>query len=250
MRFSMAASDFDDVAPNGRWKAVPERIDGHDAARCRAAYRSPVTLGSPVALRPQRGRAGGRARRTAFWQQHRRPTSASSLERRTVGTLLDPGPARPAPAHGPTLTASCLLREPVGERDIAQFVQTFLDAWRRESLDDLDSLLSQGSDTGPIEALGSRYEKPSSKAGRQRLKAHAHEYARLESDLVAVERIEHWDSDEVGRVRGRACRETTLRMGDVYVAAPLRVTSGRLRQTLRKLPRDGASQREMASCEW
>lgn len=25
MRFSMAASDFDDVVPNGRWKAVPER---------------------------------------------------------------------------------------------------------------------------------------------------------------------------------------------------------------------------------
>jgi len=25
MRFSMAASDFDDVAPNGRWKVVPER---------------------------------------------------------------------------------------------------------------------------------------------------------------------------------------------------------------------------------
>jgi predicted glutamine amidotransferase len=25
MRFSMAASDFDEVAPNGRWKAVPER---------------------------------------------------------------------------------------------------------------------------------------------------------------------------------------------------------------------------------
>lgn len=152
------------------------------------------------------------------------PTSAPSLERRTVGTLLDPGPARPAPAARADARGVVSLREPVGERDIARFVQTFLDAWRRESLEDLDSLLSQSSDTGPIEALG-RGREAVVESWKERLRSHAHEYARLGAELVAPERIEHWDSDEVGRFEGPLPR-ATLRVGDVYVAAPLRVTSG------------------------
>jgi hypothetical protein len=151
------------------------------------------------------------------------PSSAPSSERPAVGAFLDPEPARPSPVARADARGVVSLREPVGERDIARFVQGFLDAWRRESLEDLDSLLSQSSDTGPIEALG-RGREAVIENWKDRLKAHAHEYARLGGDLVAPERIEHRDSDEVGSFEGPWPR-ATLRVGDVYVSAPLRVTS-------------------------
>jgi hypothetical protein len=139
------------------------------------------------------------------------------------GAFLEPEPARPALAARADTRGIVSLSEPVGGRDIARFVQKFLDAWRRESLEDLDSLLSQSSDTGPIEALG-RGREAVIENWKERLKSHAHEYARLAGDIVAPERIEHWDSDEVGRFEGPLPR-ATLRVGDVYVSAPLSVTS-------------------------
>jgi hypothetical protein len=151
------------------------------------------------------------------------PSSAPSSERPAVGAFLDPEPARPAPVARADARGVVSLREPVGELDIARFVQGFLDAWRRESLEDLDSLLSQSSDTGPIEALG-RGREAVIENWKDRLKAHAHEYARLGGDLVAPEHIEHRDSDEVGGFEGPWPR-ATLRVGDVYVSAPLTVTS-------------------------
>jgi hypothetical protein len=149
-------------------------------------------------------------------------SAPSSSERRPDAARLEPESARPSPVARAEAHGVVSLGEPVGAAAIAQFVQTFVDAWRRESLDDLDSLLSQGSDVGPIEAPG-RGREAVVENWRQRLKAHAHEYARLESDLVAVERIEHWDSDDLGRVRG-GLPQTTLRMGDVYASVPIRVS--------------------------
>ena len=116
------------------------------------------------------------------------------------------------------------LREPVGARAVAEFVEAFLDAWRRESLDDLDALLSQSVDAGPIEARG-RGRAALLENWKQRLKAYTHEYARLEGELVAPEQIEHWDSDDAGRVGGSFLPRIDMRVGDVYVTAPLRVTS-------------------------
>lgn len=147
-------------------------------------------------------------------------SAPSSSERRLDAARLQPDSARPGPVARAEAHGVVSLAEPVGAGAIAQFVEAFVDAWRRESLDDLDSLLSQGSDVGPIEALG-RGREAVVENWRQRLKAHTHEYARLEGDLVAVERIEHWDSDDLGRVRG-GLPQTTLRMGDVYVSAPIR----------------------------
>jgi hypothetical protein len=140
-----------------------------------------------------------------------------------VGAFLDPEPARPVPAARADARGVVSLREPVAARDIARFLQEFLDAWRRESLEDLGSLLSQSADAGPIEAVG-RGREAVVENWKERLKSHAHEYARLAGDLVVPERIEHWDSDELGRFQGPLPR-VTLRVGDVYVSAPLRVTS-------------------------
>lgn len=147
-------------------------------------------------------------------------------EKRFEGVFLEPEPARPATASRAAAPGVVSLREPVGGWDIVWFVQSFLDAWRRESLDDLDALLSQSSDAGPIEALG-RGREAVLENWKERLKSHAHEYAKLEGELVAPEGIETWDSDEVGRFEGSLPR-ATLRVGDVYVCAPLRVSSSGL----------------------
>jgi hypothetical protein len=55
-----------------------------------------------------------------------------------------------------------------------------------------------------------------------RLKTHAHEFARLDGELVRPESIEHWDWDELGRfsVPIRA----DLAPGEIYVCVPLEVT--------------------------
>jgi hypothetical protein len=101
------------------------------------------------------------------------------------------------------------LREPVGRAAIVELVQAFVDAWRRESADDLTSFLSQSADTGPIEARG-RGREAIIESWNERLKAHVREYAKLQGDLVATDRIQFWDLDDAG---------------DVYVSAPMRVAS-------------------------
>lgn len=133
-------------------------------------------------------------------------------------------PARPTPVSSAEAHGVVALREPVGSRAVLEFVEAFLDAWRRESLDDLDALLSQSADAGPIEARG-RGRAALIENWKQRLKAYTHEYARLEAELVDPERVEHWDSDEGGHIGGSSLPRVDLRVGDVYVTAPLRVTS-------------------------
>ncbi len=150
--------------------------------------------------------------------------AAASTERSTEGAFLEPEPARPTSVPSAEARGVVSLREPVGTRVVAEFVQAFLDAWRRESLDDLDALLSQSVDAGPIEARG-RGRAALIENWKERLKAYNHEYARLESELVAPERIEHWDSDDAGRVGGSSLPRIDMRVGDVYVTAPFRVTS-------------------------
>jgi hypothetical protein len=152
------------------------------------------------------------------------PSSAASAERRTEGAFLEAEPARPTPASRAEARGVVSLREPIGARAVAQFVDAFLDAWRRESLDDLDSLLSQSSDAGPIEARG-RGRAALIENWKQRLKAYANEYTHLEGELVAPERIEQWGSDDVGRLVGLSLPRVEMRLGDVFASAPLRVTS-------------------------
>jgi hypothetical protein len=152
------------------------------------------------------------------------PSAAASGERSTGGTFLEPEPARPTPVSSAEAHGVVALREPVGSRAVLEFVEAFLDAWRRESLDDLDALLSQSVDAGPIEARG-RGRAALIENWKQRLKAYTHEYARLEGELVDPGRIEHWDSDEGGHIGGSSFPRVDLRVGDVYVTAPLRVTS-------------------------
>jgi hypothetical protein len=150
------------------------------------------------------------------------PVPASSAPR-VEATFLESEPARPGAVAQTEAPGVATLREPVGPRAIAHFVETFLDAWRSESPEALDALLSQSSDTGPIEATG-RGREAILENWRQRLKAHPHEYSRLEGELVDPVSIEHWDADDVNRL-GSSLPHVPARTGDVYVSAPLRTTT-------------------------
>jgi hypothetical protein len=109
------------------------------------------------------------------------------------------------------------LREPVAAEAVARFVETFVDAWRRESLEDLAALLSNASDAGPLEARG-RGREAIMENWRQRLKGHPHEYAALGGDLVAMDRIERWDVDSAHAAPGNGGG------ADVFVSAPVDAT--------------------------
>ena len=130
-------------------------------------------------------------------------------ETRVSDIFLEPKPSLPSPATDVEARGVVALREPVGRAAIIELIQAFVDAWRRESVDDLASFLSQSADTGPIEARG-RGREAIVESWKERLKAHVHEYAKLQGDLVATDRVQFWDSDD---------------LGDVYVSAPMRVAS-------------------------
>jgi hypothetical protein len=143
------------------------------------------------------------------------PSFESSSGRQPGGILLEPEPAQPSPATHSEARGVVSLREPVAASAVARFVEAFLDAWRRESLDELTSMLSKAADVGPIEARG-RGREAVVESWRQRLKAHPHEYTRLEGDLVATDRIESWGLDAESSLRDN--------LGDVCVSAPMEVT--------------------------
>jgi hypothetical protein len=111
------------------------------------------------------------------------------------------------------------LREPAGDDAVVELLQSFLDAWQRESLDALmaltapDAGLLEGSDHGHAALVES---------WRQRLRAH--EYGRLEgADLFRPERVERWEWDALGVPQSPA-RPPPMRPGDLLVRAPLEVT--------------------------
>ncbi len=148
-------------------------------------------------------------------------SSTTSIEsppgRHPDGVVLEPDPARPTPVERADARGVVALREPVAAPTVARFVETFLDAWRHESLDELASLLSKAADVGPIEARG-RGREAVIEGWRQRLRSHPHEYSALEGDIVSIERIEHWDVAPV------SAPQADPTGADVYVSAPLEVT--------------------------
>jgi hypothetical protein len=147
------------------------------------------------------------------------PFETAPFTRRPDGVLLDPEPASPPTVTRAEARGVVSLREPVAAAAIARFVLEFLDAWRRESLDELAALLSK--DAGPVEAR-SRGRDAVVEGWRQRLKAHAHEFARLDGELVRPERIEHWDWEEVGALGIPAGADVSP--GEIFVRVPLEVT--------------------------
>ena len=139
--------------------------------------------------------------------------------RRPDAVVLEPEPALPAPVEDAPASGIVALREPLGEGAVRAVVRAVIDAWVRESVDQLALLLT--SDAGPIEARA-RGRGPLVDAWRQRL--HAHEYKRLAGvDLVHPERIEHYGWRELS-APSAVPRPAEMRPEELYVRVPLEVT--------------------------
>ncbi|HTB72171.1 MAG TPA: hypothetical protein VK762_02950 [Polyangiaceae bacterium] len=135
------------------------------------------------------------------------------------GVVLDAPPVLPEPLSRSPAQGVVSLREPPGQDAIATLVQSFLDGWRRESLETLlglatpDAGLIDGPDHGHAALVES---------WRQRL--HAHEYNRLAgSEIVRPERIERWGWDELGTAPSPA-RPPAMHAGEELVRVPIEVT--------------------------
>jgi hypothetical protein len=111
------------------------------------------------------------------------------------------------------------LREPLAGDAVRDLVSGLMDAWQRESLEALSSLLTP--DAGPFEARA-RGRAAVVEGWRQRLRAHP--YGRLAGmELVRPERIERWDADDFGSADAPA-RPPDMRPGELYVRVPLEVS--------------------------
>ncbi len=133
--------------------------------------------------------------------------------------VLDAPPVLPEPLSRSAAQGIVSLREPPRQDAIAALVQSFLDGWRRESLETLlglatpDAGLIDGQDHGHAALVES---------WRQRLRAH--DYGRLAgAEIVLPERIERWEWDELG-TPPKPPRPSGMRSGEVLVRAPLEVT--------------------------
>jgi hypothetical protein len=143
---------------------------------------------------------------------------AEAPPRRPDGVVLEPSPALPSvAARGPS-GGVLALRVPMGSDAVADVVRLFIDAWQRESIDALASLLTP--DAGPIEARG-RGSRALVEGWRQRLRAHG--YARLAGvEVVRPDRIERWEAEELG-VSGAPARPPDMRPGELLVRAAVEV---------------------------
>jgi hypothetical protein len=150
------------------------------------------------------------------------PSIALSEEappRKPDAVVVEPPPAMPSAASRAEARGVVALREPLGGDAVRDLVFSLIDAWQRESIDALASLLT--NDAGPFEGRA-RGRAALIESWRQRMRAHP--YGRLAgADLVHPERIEHWDSDELGS-SGAPPRPPELRPGELYVRVPLEVT--------------------------
>jgi hypothetical protein len=149
------------------------------------------------------------------------PNSASDTRpaRRPDAVVLEPPTALPTPVSRADARGVVSLRQPLAGDAVVDLVQSFVDAWQRESLDALAAMLA--SDAGPIDGR-IRGRGALVEAWRQRL--HAHEYARLaNSEVVRPERIARWDRDDLGAPDAPA-PPPDMRPGEIYVRAPLEVT--------------------------
>jgi len=148
------------------------------------------------------------------------PGQASEhVPRRPDAVVVEPPPAIPEPAERADARGVVVLRAPLGGDAVRDLVMGVVDAWQRESLDQLVALLT--SDAGPIEAR-SRGRAALVELWRQRLRAH--EYRRLSGvDLVHEERIERYAWDDLSAPDSPA-RPPDMRPEELYVRVPIEVT--------------------------
>ena len=147
------------------------------------------------------------------------PAVVQAPARAPDGVVIDPPPILPAPVARSRAQGVISLREPPAHDAVVELVRAFLDGWQRESLETLlglstpDAGLIDGPDHGHAALVES---------WRQRLRAH--DYGRLAgTELVAPERIERWEWDELGTPDTPA-RPSGMRPGEILVRAPLEVT--------------------------
>jgi hypothetical protein len=147
------------------------------------------------------------------------PASTERPARKPDGVVLEPPPALPPTADRSEAAGVVALREPLGEVAVRTVVRALVDAWLRESLEQLVALLT--SDAGPLEARA-RGRASLVEGFRQRL--HAHEYRRLAgADVVHPERIERYGWNDL--VAPNAVpRPTDMRPEELFVRVPLEVT--------------------------
>jgi hypothetical protein len=139
--------------------------------------------------------------------------------RRPDAVVVEPPPALPNPAERADARGVVALREPLGGDAVRDLVLAVVDAWQRESLEQLVALLT--SDAGPIEDR-SRGRNALVESWRQRL--HAHEYRRLAgAELVHAERIERYRWADLSSPDAPA-RPAEMRTEELYVRVPLEVT--------------------------
>jgi hypothetical protein len=145
--------------------------------------------------------------------------SGDAPHRKPDAVVVEPPPAMPSAAARAEARGVVALREPLGDDAVRDLVLSLVDAWQRESIDALSSLLTP--DAGPFEARA-RGRAALIESWRQRMRAHP--YGRLAgADMVRPERIEHWDLDELAWSNAPA-RPPDMRPGEVYVRVPLEVT--------------------------
>jgi hypothetical protein len=139
--------------------------------------------------------------------------------RRPDAVVVEPPPALPIPTDRADNRGVIALREPLGGDAVRDVVLAIVEAWQRESLEQLVALLT--NDAGPIEAR-SRGRSALVETWRQRL--HAHEYRRLAGvDLVRAERIERYSREDLSAPDTPA-RPPDMRAEELYVRIPMEVT--------------------------
>jgi hypothetical protein len=139
--------------------------------------------------------------------------------RKPDAVVVDPSAAIPNPADRGDARGVLALREPLGGDGVRDLILAMIDAWQRESLDQLVALLT--ADAGPIESR-SRGRSALVETWRQRL--HAHEYRRLAGlDLVRAERIERYGWEDLATPDSPA-RPPEMRLDELFVRVPIEVT--------------------------
>lgn len=133
--------------------------------------------------------------------------------------VVEPLPAIPAPTERAEARGVVALREPLGGDAVRDLVVAVLEAWQRESIDQLAALLT--ADAGPIESR-SRGRTALLETWRQRL--NAHEYERLAGvELVRLDRIERFTWDDLSMPDSPA-RPPEMQPEELYVRVPVEVT--------------------------
>jgi len=133
--------------------------------------------------------------------------------------VLEPPPALPSVVERADTRGVIALREPLGGDALREVVLAVLEAWQRESVEQLMALLT--NDAGPLEAR-SRGRATLVETWRQRM--HTHEYHRLEGmTLVRVERIERYRWEDLSTPDSPP-RPPEMHPDELYVRVPLEVT--------------------------